>query len=561
MIIKDITINNYGPFSTPVKIHFHPQVTVLTGPNDTGKSSILRLIDLIWKNGLITEDDANLDRIYSSSNSWKDDPEISCQVSFIGTKLVSKYLNAKTAGPDTEIETEFRLAPDAKLRRVIKIGGSGSYTNINSDIFIGSPRVLFFTSSIEQIRTVIDLGNPNPTEEKFLQLAFGHNPLEKLSDMSDWNVTRTLRAGENQINLALDKVMPEGMNYQVLLHQMEGANTFRLSVSMRDSHYGDAPIHLRGAGVRKMLSLMVRLSDRELDEEFTYILIDEPENSLHADSQHLLRRFLEGLGKNENIQVVYATHASSMINPLHSDRIRLFYRENRDGKATSMVNNKPYDDNFFAVRTSLGLSPADSLLYAPVTIIVEGSTELISLPKILERLTKESFGGFENIEEILPLIYILNGQGDSFDKWCHLIKSQGATPIIFVDGDKVRRVNQLRESGKLGDVSVISLNEGKEFEELVSRSSYFEALQTDLEKAEITLEDFEEWEESAGLHPKMMFTKRVERWLQDTKDPEIIYDKPKIMLMVINRINLDDINLQPIKALVEEVEQTLARII
>ena len=66
MILKKLVIHGYGPFSTPTSIDIGENVTVFTGQNDVGKSSILRLIRLICGALEPNEDDQNLDHKYRS---------------------------------------------------------------------------------------------------------------------------------------------------------------------------------------------------------------------------------------------------------------------------------------------------------------------------------------------------------------------------------------------------------------------------------------------------------------------------------------------------------------
>ena len=133
-------------------------------------------------------------------------------------------------------------------------------------------------------------------------------------------------------------------------------------------------------------------------KQHTCILYDEPETSLHADSQHMLRRILEELGRDPMIQVIYVTHSPSMINTMRPGAIRLISRVESDGKATSIIENAAFDHNYIGVRSSLGITPADSLLYAPITVVVEGPTEVRCLPLVLKKLKDGGVSGFGDLD-------------------------------------------------------------------------------------------------------------------------------------------------------------------
>jgi hypothetical protein len=329
--------------------------------------------------------------------------------------------------------------------------------------------------------------------------------------------------------------------------------TEKLILFFRDKHKGRTPMHIRGAGIQKIVSLMATLIGLDLNSEHLYILFDEPENSLHADAQHMLRSFLEELATFEMVQVIYATHSTSMINTMRSHSIRLLERDNRDGKATSIINNRPISENLYPVRSSLGISPGDSLLYAPITLVVEGYTEIFGLPILLKRLYEENIEGFQQVDELLAQTHLLDGQGDSFEYKCRLAKSQGAQPLIFVDGDKNRKVEKVKE--KYPDVPIIRLKQGQEFEEIVSKDTYLNALRELIGK-EFVSDDFEKWEKAANLPPQMMFSKRVERWLQD-KFPDVRFDKPLVMKKALEIADLSEIDLRPFLELIENMTELL----
>ena len=83
MILKKLEIRGIGPFYKPAVIDFDPKVTVLTGRNDTGKSTVLRCLQLIAdKPDPLTEDDVNLDVILEATKAWDSNPELGCTATY-----------------------------------------------------------------------------------------------------------------------------------------------------------------------------------------------------------------------------------------------------------------------------------------------------------------------------------------------------------------------------------------------------------------------------------------------------------------------------------------------
>ena len=61
MILKNITPRYLGPFSTEIEIPIEDDVTVITGPNDTGKSFVLRAIELLCTSEEASDREINYD--------------------------------------------------------------------------------------------------------------------------------------------------------------------------------------------------------------------------------------------------------------------------------------------------------------------------------------------------------------------------------------------------------------------------------------------------------------------------------------------------------------------
>jgi hypothetical protein len=416
------------------------------------------------------------------------------------------------------------------------------------------PRILYLPLEHE-IRPTITVDESNPLELSFLDLAFGPGGAKKFVHASSYKYHTAIQQANQRLNKLLEPVMPYSMGMH-LDFGVDPRDPQIFVLSYQDKHGGNTPFHIRGAGVRKITTLMVELSKLDLASDQVIILYDEPENSLHADAQHLLRTALEKLGEKPNIQVIYATHSPSMINPLKCRSLRLLSRKTVNGKATSDIDNSPYSGNYLLVRSSLGISPIDSLLYAPISVIVEGKTEVLCLNYLLPKLCENKIEGFDEADVLLSLMHFVDGAGDSFDVHYAVAKSQNSKPIFFVDGDKRKRVAQVEK--KLGDPPIVALGPGQEFENLVPEEKYLEAL-SQVTGKELPLAAFRDWCAKTKLPPQMMFTKRVERWLDEDYE-DVILDKARVMQKALEITPLEDVNLEPLRQLVDIAMDLLKQI-
>ncbi|MCB0208409.1 MAG: AAA family ATPase [Anaerolineae bacterium] len=556
MILQNIKPHNFGPFASSVELEIEPDITVLTGQNDTGKTCLLRLIDFFCRNASVSEEDVNINRTYSANVPWEQDAEIGCTATFLTTDFSNRYFGESVPSGD-QLAIKFSLAPKNKAKRVISHSRPPN-TTISGGIDIKRlPKVIFLPPK-DQLPTVIDLSADNlpSLADKLLSIAFGDNPVAKVRSMQDMTFELERDYANERLNNELQKILPASMGVEFDIRRISNSENEKLLLFLRDKYKGRTPLSRRGAGIQKIAGLMATLIGTDLKSEHVYILFDEPENSLHADAQHSLRALLEELADLPTVQVIYATHSPSMINTMRPNGMRLLSRKNENQIAVSTILNRPINENFLPVRSSLGLSPGDSLLYSPITIIVEGYTELFGLPLLLKRLYKEKFEGFQKIDQLLAQTHLLDGQGDSFEFMCRLAKSQGAHPIIFVDGDKLR---QLKKTKKVHpDVPIIALKEAQEFEEIVPESIYFNAL-NEITSQNIQVDNFKKWNQTKNLPIQMMFSKRVERWLQDNH-PDIRFDKPKIMKKALELVDLSEIDLLPFRKLVDNMTHLLDKL-
>lgn len=557
MLLKRLQIHNIGPFTFPAEIEFQEDVTVLTGANDTGKSVVLRILSHIGSRKAIGEDEVNQHYLYQSNTgkTWSKDENILCVATY---RLSSTYRNyvpstmRNLEPPEQfEIEVAHYLAPDVRkdILRALYDRRKNARQTLKPQVRMQKLPLTLYISSLEEIEPELDIAHPKTRAGAlFISLAFGANAGERMSALSSHNRLLALRQAAKELDELASQILPSSLDLHFTLDWVDVQST-RVLISLEDNHGEIISIERRGGGVRKIITLLALLFDaaKKAERETIWILIDEPENSLHADAQHRLRTFLEQIAQSDRIQVVYVTHSPSMLNSLRPYSIRLLSRGQKQGLATSYVENRPYDGNFHLVRSSLGLSPSDSLLYAPVTVVVEGITELIAIPYVLQELEKQEIPEFEGATQLLSLSHFLVGQGSSLVYSCQFAKSQGAEPIFFVDGDMEKRVAQAKVRQKCAGVKVISLGDNREFEDLISLETYFRGLRAYFRNEQLSVEEFQRWKErekdSNPIIAKLGTSKQVERWLETRgihtyRKPEVMYRALREMSDVSKEIDI-----------------------
>jgi predicted ATPase len=553
VILESLETQNYGPFAVPVTLELDPEVTVLTGANDTGKSSLLRLlsrISTIESPEAVGEFEFNQDNLHDTASNWQERDDFGAVARY---QLSRPRLEIIGVNPTVDwIVVRHNIAPNRASRRLLKQGSKGQAGNAGNWPFEPIPMRAIWLPPPAEIRDTIDCAKPNEVEHKLFRVALGREfKFDQLASLSHVLFERQLGQAKENLNRQISVFLPPALGIEWELRGMTDRKG--IHCYLKDSKGGYTAFGSRGTGVRRVMAILAWLMAHNFEKDNWLVLFDEPETSLHADSQHFLRLVLENLGAKHNIQVVYATHSPSMINVMRPNSIRLLNRERVTGKATTSIDNRPFAENFFPVRTSLGITPADSLLYASLTVVVEGESESIGLPLLLLKLAEASVPGFERVRTLLSQAHFLDGMGDRYPFICKLAKSQGARVIIFLDGDKKKHIVKHKLDQSHPDVPIVTLADGEEFEQIVPREFYFRALAEILadRASKVSFEGYSQWEQGAGLPEKMMFSKRVDKWLDTLQITE--WSKPQVTRRAIELTNVDGVKTAPLLEFVKQM--------
>lgn len=550
-----------GPFrggeEHGTRVWIDPKVTVITGANDVGKTLLLRVIEsaLVYK--ALPQPDHNTALPLHGGEATGEPSCWFCIKAEAGDK--GSGLIAGDCEPGDEVVFEATNSSNfAPVYRITQREGQQKSPKSNPSL-PKRPQVLHLTTG-QDIGNIIDVAKPNPAEQRFLTRLFGSGaPLNLYATLADASArTARLEKAEGRLNGALQDLLPKGMNLRFHL-SADPQNLQQLQITVSDELDVYVPLRQRGAGVRKMITLLGNLATMSAEVP-TLILADEPETSLHADAQHSLRRLLEKLAEKPNVQVIYATHSPSMINNMRPQSVRVIERTGRGGaEPSSIVVNQAFGESFYLVRVSLGLTPADSLLFATVSIVVEGETELTSLQLLLARLEEGGVDGFSDVKSLLENCHILNGNGSEFPRMCKLAISQRSAVVGLVDGDKSG--DQAKKEAEKSGASVVQLPRGCDIESIFAEDQYVEAANEWLREQGVDCQsngteygDFLKANPNSGTRP---LTARIKDWTRESFG--IHFSKPEVFQIALKRAEIAALKGSPVvttlRELVEKVRQ------
>jgi len=129
----------------------------------------------------------------------------------------------------------------------------------------------------------------------------------------------------------------------------------------------------RSPGSRWFISFYISFAMRvEQERESAILLFDEPGIRVHPRGQRDILPFFEEIATK--YQVIYTTHLPFLINRNFPFRIRVV--EKRQDQGTT-INNKPHSNKWKAIRSAVGLLAADSFLLGDSCLVVEGVSDHI----------------------------------------------------------------------------------------------------------------------------------------------------------------------------------------
>lgn len=240
---------------------------------------------------------------------------------------------------------------------------------------------------------------------------------KKLKSFKLYNVERLFenRILKTQEIDAVSKIL--GRSYEtahLIRHSLYPKSRGRdLSVVFkRNSEYSEA---FAGSGEIAAVSAVVEVLAAE---EYSLILLDEPETSLHPGAQRELLKFLLEQIKIKKHQIVLSTHSQEFLNELPQNAIKVF-EDNGGGKSRILQDSSPS-----TALNRLGLVPKNKKC-----IIVEDN---LAKHIILHAAGNLDKGDFERLE-----VRVAQGGAGSILKYMGpAFMVSGVDVFIFLDGDQ-----------------------------------------------------------------------------------------------------------------------------
>ncbi|MBC8180612.1 AAA family ATPase [candidate division KSB1 bacterium] len=361
-------------------IPFDPKVSVLIGPNESGKTNILRALSAFNKEA---EFDNSLTCQYSDYYYQKKPPELILEFFNITKENRIKLVQISEQFKTTESFFIKKTGAEIADYKVFIDENEVSIPDMKKFLRL-MPKIIYF-DSIPLLKNRVDYyslvdGRPGFTTERNLLRIGGLQNFEVIFEDS----TRGRRASEEASRVITDqirRVWSQEPSVEIKLN----VNGKLLYIDISDSTTVFDTPESRSLGFRWYLSFYINFLAQTYEakaNEYVF-LIDEPGIHLHPAGQKDLVKVLEDLSiKN---QLIFTTHSPFMINRNHPQRVRLV-QKSREG---TKVDSEAYRQNWKPLRKSIGLMIGDLFFFSEGGLILEVPKDKLSLKNKLKFWGKE----------------------------------------------------------------------------------------------------------------------------------------------------------------------------
>ena len=333
-MFKSIEIHDWRQFSS-VDITFHDKLTVLTGANGAGKTTILNLLNrhFGWNLQLVGTPRTGrkgIVRFFSDLWTFRKSP---IETKSPGENVIGKIVY------DDNAESQLSIPHEVSSQYQVDIPSQRSI----SGLFISSHRPVYFYQQVTQIPTSI-----NATDQ-LLQ-----NYLNEIRNR--YNTNARVRSASYRIKEALISLATLGYGNQVVARNEDAVSTFegfqevlsrvlpgtlgfrriliRMPEVVLDTSTGEFSFDAVSGGVSAIIDMSWQLHMASIVYPRFVVVIDEPENHLHPTLQKtLLPNFIEAF---PSAQFIVATHNPFMVGSVpESDVYVLDYNDEEPPRVVS----------------------------------------------------------------------------------------------------------------------------------------------------------------------------------------------------------------------------------
>jgi putative ATP-dependent endonuclease of OLD family len=424
--IKSLVLRNFKRFKA-LELEFDPELTILVGGNEAGKSSVLQALDIVLSASRSKVEALGLETIFNveciaefmdGERKITDLPELLIEVYFDGIEGRHDLDGRNNSKGADHLGIKMVCKPvDEYTKEIQSILAEShesfpfEYYGIHFQTFTDEA-VLPYKKPLKYL--LIDssqINNEYATREYTRSMYASHATV----------VQRNLhgleyRKAKSKFKNEFFKTMNDALdNYKFDIRTSPKASV-ETDVIITE---GDIPIDSKGKGRQCFIKTEFALRNRE--HTLDVLLLEEPENHLsHVHMHKLIERIRASVKK----QLFIATHSSFIATRLNLKKVLILSEEN-PSRPASLKDLNQGTANFFMK------APDNNVLELALckkAILVEGDAEFILLDALYKNSAK---GASINSDGI----HVISVDGTSFKRYLQLAKLLGIKVAVIRDND------------------------------------------------------------------------------------------------------------------------------
>lgn len=440
MILDSITVERFRSITAAKRIRVGTS-TILVGPNNEGKSNILRALVLAMK-VLSTR------RRFQGASSlalrrlrvgveydWDQDFPLHLQRSHPKSPSVISLDFRLTAKELVEFRTTTGSTLTGSLPLKISLGPEGIDVAVHQKGAGGpaltkkSPQIAAFVADRIDFLHIPAVRTANSAQRIVTDLV--DRALRGLEDNEEYVQALKkiaaiqeplLKALSAEVKNTLVQFLPAVNDVQIRITEEDRHTALRRGCQIEVNDGSATLLQHKGDGVQSLAALALMRHYSEVPGRNLVIAIEEPESHLHPNAIHELRVVLNQLAAKH--QVVLTTH-----NPLFVDRVQV--------SSNIIVNQKKARPaaSIEEVRRVLGVRASDNLRHADLVLLVEGEEDRTAVQALLSSNSQALSRGFENRTIVIDTL----GGGSNLAYKLGVLRDALCLTHSFLDDDSCGR--------------------------------------------------------------------------------------------------------------------------